>query len=722
MDTIIFLLEDGLINIDEGIQKFKNEEYILIDVSLGNENIASLLGDRYIHISDFPSYYNARENAYKWLDSFIKRSGLTDEAKNPGLFYDGIPIWWFVDILLQEKTFLVFRLIRTLLAFLKDREGSQYCIIGNNILHPWKNKVIHDVCHKLRMIEVPFPCKTEKQRNLSNNIDTALLKNHFKYIASESTNKRTPISVVSSKINSFCRKILYLITAIIAGLILLLFSIPGVMAVYCYILMRLALYRSDKAVEIIVKESAYNILGLLATINKRIRKMSRLVFFKRNQGKVLVVQDLGDIRRRYNQRSSKISFYNPYLEGMLFEGRVVSVYYGSTKHVDLQTEIKHNNHIKLSDLMDKDIIISVYKEHEAAVEHWKKVKVNISQKMTIYGINVWEVLEENFDLAIENSLKDKLLYYKVFSYVIKHINPSKVVLYNFEGTLRPLFLAAKKMNVETVTVQQALGPYGHALDTRERCMITKDKKELRSPSPDSFCVWSQFSKENLMDYGYDSKSINIAGYLRLDTFYREKAREKRLEVLNFFSIEPGNNPFVIIFTAMYSVIGTAIITMPQYIKTLKILGELIERYDNVYILVKPWHGDSLNKLVELFIRGIKTGSDRIIFLDPKTELHNADILSVGNVLVGTMSSIYAEAIALDIETILLDFPASRYYFEDKYMDQFKCLSHCVKNTDELMQTLENIIHENRSRRSIDSSYLFGPVDGKSKERLMKIIS
>src|SRR5207245_2199680 len=71
------------------------------------------------------------------------------------------------------------------------------------------------------------------------------------------------------------------------------------------------------------------------------------------------------------------------------------------------------------------------------------------------------------DLAtLFSILNDRQIYVHAFRSLFQRLSPSVVVAYNWEGVFRPLTEAAIQMGVPLVGVQQALGPYGHALDHR----------------------------------------------------------------------------------------------------------------------------------------------------------------------------------------------------------------------------------------------------------------
>jgi hypothetical protein len=314
----------------------------------------------------------------------------------------------------------------------------------------------------------------------------------------------------------------------------------------------------------------------------------------------------------------------------------------------------------------------------------------------------------------------RLAEYDLYERILRRIKPRSVFVYNWEGVFRPLTIAARALNIRVIGVQQALGPYLHALNHIETGYYGPDNP-LGFAIPDVLAVWGDFHHKEISGFGFPEPAVVTTGYARLDKHSRvaknEMARTTACKNLN---LDPSRR--YLMFTGQARILDTAILTDEHFAESLEILARLATEF-GLTIIVKPWSSDHL----DVILRIAASHPDLIWFAPQNTLIGNADLLSVSEWCVGTFSSIMGEAITVGNACLLLNYPESRYYFDLPHVEKYLPLMEFADNPAELdvklRALLENdALRENsvaRGRRAMIE--LFGPLDGKSAERISSLL-
>lgn len=433
----------------------------------------------------------------------------------------------------------------------------------------------------------------------------------------------------------------------------------------------------------------------------------QLFLFKLKHKEILAIIEEENLRRYFDLKTKKKFTSLPYAEGILE---------------------------KLREYIGKDL--GVLSRKKLYSTDWPFLKASLPillpEDLPVEFNNIIEEVYEAIKPVIGkyidvNTLKEimrfRLAEFNLYLKLLKCIKPKVLFVYNWEGVFRPLMAAARKLGCAIVGIQQALGPYQHALNHEEVGYWTKTNNNyLGFPVPDKYLIWSEFHKRNIISYGYDEKSLEIAGYPRLDRHFKVAVSKEitRENIANALGLDPNGK--YLLLTAQHSVLDTHLVSKENYKKTLDILLRLSSDF-GFKIIMKPWAGDDMDFLTKL----ASNEPERIYIAPQNLLLHNAELISLTDWCVGTFSSIMGECVLLDNACFLLNYPESRYYFEPQYMEVYRDFAIFIDSPDQLEEALLPALSSEEERRKIVQSakkrlsYIFGKCDGKSAERCARII-
>lgn len=315
----------------------------------------------------------------------------------------------------------------------------------------------------------------------------------------------------------------------------------------------------------------------------------------------------------------------------------------------------------------------------------------------------------------------RLAEYDLYLELLGRMRPKALFLYNWEGVFRPLTTAARALGCRVVGVQQALGPYLHALDHHETGYLSPSCPQGFAV-PDRIAVWGDAHAREMWAYGYSPESITVTGYARLDKHAfvaknRELVREQTCRLLKL----PSDGRYLL-FTGQSRVLDTVILRDEHFVATLDCLCRLAVEFD-FKIIMKPWTSDDLAMVQKATI-----DYPGLVLVAPQNVLvSNASLLSVCDWLVGTFSSIVGEAILSGAAGILLDYPESRYYFDVPHVEIYRPLVPFVGRPDDLEQVLRPLIEDEAMRRaSVQRARqamgpIFGACDGQAGMRIAELV-
>ncbi|MBL7480021.1 hypothetical protein [Legionella bononiensis] len=348
-------------------------------------------------------------------------------------------------------------------------------------------------------------------------------------------------------------------------------------------------------------------------------------------------------------------------------------------------------------------------------------------------INVIEELYSYISPLLENEmpislmleiLTIKIRQFNEYDQLISKLQTKILFTYNWEGVFRPLMAAAKINNVKIIGVQQALGPYSHALNHHETGYWTNSNKEsLKFPIPDKFLVWGEFHKDQFVkNYGYPVDQVETAGYARLDKHYFAKTDKlkNRQKAATALGLNP--NKRYVLFTVQYNVLNTCLVNKSDFESTLSELLKLADLYD-FNIIIKPWSGDNITYLLEQASKR----PDKIHFAPQNVIIPNSYLLLLSDLCISTFSSIVGEATLCENLCFLINYPESKSYFEAKHMSIYDKLAIKINSPTKLSSILtpflcsEVMTKEKLNEFITHLRPIFGPCDGKSADRISRVV-
>lgn len=305
--------------------------------------------------------------------------------------------------------------------------------------------------------------------------------------------------------------------------------------------------------------------------------------------------------------------------------------------------------------------------------------------------------------------------------VLRKIKPKALFMYNWEGVFRPLTTAALMSGCRVVGVQQALGPYLHALD-HKRFGYYSAANPMGFAAPHKIALWGDMHKEQFLDFGYREDQLVVTGYARVDKHARLREhhaedREARLKRLKL----PTDCRYLM-FTGQSKVLDTLLLRDDHFIDTISTLCRLAQEF-NFRIIMKPWTSDDMPLIEKI----ATLNRDRICIAPQDVILGNADLLATTDWVVGTFSSILGEATVAGNACVLLNYPESRYYFDLPHVENYRGMMPFIDRPQDLEAALRPLLeNENLRLESVAAARkiaprIFGPSDGLAASRIAKLV-
>lgn len=355
----------------------------------------------------------------------------------------------------------------------------------------------------------------------------------------------------------------------------------------------------------------------------------------------------------------------------------------------------------------------IMRPHKGISKKQKLIVKEIHGLLPVELQNKLDVKELQFILGV------KMAEFDYYFSILKKINPKVIFTYNWEGVFRPFISAAKLLNIKVAGIQQALGPYSHALNHQEIGYWTSENQNtMKFPIPDRLFLWGSFHKEQFITYGYPEKNLLITGYPRLDKHFRANQSKLKIRttVAKLLNLDP--NKKYLLFTVQYKVLNTCLINEFDFKDTLFKLLQLADMYD-FCIILKPWSGDDHNFLMTQ----ASQRPDRLFFAPQTIVVSNADLLTLTDWCVSTFSSIIGEALLSDNLCFLVNYIESKSYFEEKHMKLYEPFTITISEPKQIIEKLpkflssSDLLHEQVQKYKRNLYPVFGPCDGLAAERI-----
>ncbi len=450
--------------------------------------------------------------------------------------------------------------------------------------------------------------------------------------------------------------------------------------------------------------SFYKIKKIISHINRA------FIFFFMKPKDILIFFENENLRTHYNFATKKLDDTLTYAEG------IIEKIYLCARHNTIIFDRSRNNKKKF--LWD----FKVKKMPRTIPCTVPKQFVKVIEELYLY---IYPLLKNEMPISMMlEILAIKLQQFNEYNQLISKLKSKILFTYNWEGVFRPLMAAAKINNVKIIGIQQALGPYSHALNHQETGYWTSTNKEtLKFPIPDKYLVWGDFHQEQFIrKYGYPAEQVLVTGYARLDKHYYAKIN--KIQNRKFAAAALGINPNkrYLLFTVQYNVLNTCLVNKTDFESTLFELIKLGDLY-NFDIIIKPWSGDNITYLMEQASKR----PDKIHFAPQNVIIPNSYLLLLSDWCVSTFSSIIGEATLCGNLCFLINYLESKSYFETKHMSIYDEFTIKINSPSEINSTLipyfcsEDLSKEKTEEFTKHLYPIFGACDGLSADRAARIV-
>lgn len=404
----------------------------------------------------------------------------------------------------------------------------------------------------------------------------------------------------------------------------------------------------------------------------------------------------------YGRLDDRQYVYQKYLEGLLdfdgmdFPSDTCVVLYGDTHGVDDKRKA-HRNVVLLQGLMKaRDRRLGPAVEHYLWQSFFEDRGLADLVPPTA-GLQGHELLAE----VVSHDLQRTVAALRLLSLFDQ---PLEIYLDNYDSRLFSLgqCILANLPQHRVVAIQRVLGPYTFSFNVRGANDLFLN--------PHKILTWSKFHNERLRLLGYQTSDLESACMYKLHHYRRlpiDKASVKaRLGI-------PEHMP-VIMFSPVQSVIGFSLLNPWEYVQMVNDLSQVACRM-NAFIIFKPWPGEDAEKIRVL--ASSLVDARYVILHSSRCDFHNAELLTISDVHVSTVSSFIGEAWFFGAVPILVDSPAARAYFSRTYTRAFRQLCYVKDEHVRLEDVLREVVGldeaartEYFKRSAPTFSYLFGDID------------
>ena len=314
------------------------------------------------------------------------------------------------------------------------------------------------------------------------------------------------------------------------------------------------------------------------------------------------------------------------------------------------------------------------------------------------------------------------LRYRAWIEIFSRLRPAAV----FGGRLevRPdINAAARKLGVKSTTIklgvsEEMLPPYiaFHADGTFDQSAL-----------PDLTLVWGDRQKELLRRrFPEFSGAIEAAGRTRNDSFVNELSSVNVNSVRRRIGLSLNERAIVYGATSRtrYGLWpgapwGACCLSPLGIEEGLRALLRAADRLPGVRVIVKPHPADS----VELIMDMVRRVSDpRVRLITDQDGFHNLELLSLADMFVSSVSSMFGEAVMCGCLPINLWTPDVNFLYEENRHSIYKSISVSVHDFDTLTEAVVKLMTDeelrgrelHRARERVEE--FFGRLDGHNAER------
>lgn len=335
----------------------------------------------------------------------------------------------------------------------------------------------------------------------------------------------------------------------------------------------------------------------------------------------------------------------------------------------------------------------------------------------------WDDLRPHAEVYIPNLILTALAQYEAWKLLFSAIGPATVVGGRMEA-VPAMTTAAHAVGARVVSVKLGVGQ-----EMLPSVLARQpDGTYADACFPDALAVWGEpqvaFLRRHIPAY---RGRIVAVGRGRNDTFAADT--QPRASVRAALGIPPDARLIVYAATARTHYgrwpagrVGASCLSLEEYARGLHALAGLAD--GETWLLVKPHAADDLEAIAGVVE---SCGREQVRLLRPGGPIHNADLLGASDVLVSSLSSIFAEAVLLDCPAVNLWLPEVNFLYEEERCRLYGRIAATVEEIEVMVATVRLLLedpearHQELARARQALSGIIGPVDGGNAARIAALV-
>lgn len=346
-------------------------------------------------------------------------------------------------------------------------------------------------------------------------------------------------------------------------------------------------------------------------------------------------------------------------------------------------------------------------------EMWKFLKntESFQRSLLIDNISIYELLVNDFE-ELFNSFKTiaSVAMIEASKKIIKKKRPSKVIMHDEYGAIQiSLLYAAKNEHIPTLSLQHGLiyddaFAYAHNIED-----FNNQKSELNFVIPDKMCVWSENSKNALINSAkFHPDSIIVTGDPKTDTLVKMIDHFNRKKFLQEFNI-PADKTIILFATE----------NLPNR-KERELVAETVFRtvtkIDGLFLVIKIHPNEFDSTLYQKIIDELNFKSYLIL-----KEVNLYEIIHSSDLVIISYSTVGLEAMRMSKPVIALNLMG----LHEESIIIKNNLAIEVKNENDLISSIIEC-KKSQNKRRIDEAKIFaeqelGKITGNATEKIIKEI-
>jgi hypothetical protein len=338
------------------------------------------------------------------------------------------------------------------------------------------------------------------------------------------------------------------------------------------------------------------------------------------------------------------------------------------------------------------------------------------------GVNLFSLFRDYMVRSIGNLATLHMTQYEAWRVFMEETKPDLVIGGRLEA--KPwISLTAHAVGAAVASIKLGIGeemmPSMIAVDG--------DGAYAHAAYPDAFLVWGEEQARYLGSRvpEYHGAIIPV-GRARSDTFVRESLLHDRKAVRALIGVPEQAQ--VIVYGANYrsrygkwpdQKWGSVCFSRESYVACFETLLDVASQLDCGRVMVKPHPADDLEFITELVA---ERGHGLAVIAPPSTQLHNVEALAASDVLVSTVSSMFAEAACVGRPSINIWRRDVNMLYERDRWEKYNAIAVGVESFEAMSEaTLRLLRNDNAysaevTRALSNMERYFGGIDGRNARR------